>query len=87
MNRLTLLIAFCTILTCTQAQQKNEIILGAERTQLYMPLLLGKRVAVLTNQTGRIKNENIVDFFINLALIFVKSSNNLYFLRLKSWIL
>lgn len=74
MNRLTLLIAFCTILTCTQAQQKNEIILGAERTQLYMPLLLGKRVAVLTNQTGRIKNENIVDFLetkkINIITIF-----------------
>lgn len=45
-----------------QARQPQTIIVGAERVNLYIPMLAEKRVAMLTNQTGRIGNENIVDF-------------------------
>ena len=32
-----------------------RLILGDERSELYMPLLKGKRVALLSNQTGVIR--------------------------------
>lgn len=44
------------------AQKHENVIVGAERLGEYLPFLQGKRIAVLTNQTGRIGNENIVDF-------------------------
>ncbi|MDD2476045.1 MAG: DUF1343 domain-containing protein [Dysgonamonadaceae bacterium] len=35
--------------------------MGAESTSLYFPLLKGKRVAVLSNQTGMVGDEHLVD--------------------------
>lgn len=37
---------------------------GAESTEAYLPLIRGKRVAVMTNQTGRVGNEHLVDLLI-----------------------
>lgn len=65
MNRLILISFFCIFISATQAQIGGDVIPGAERSQLYLPLLLEKRVTVLTNQTGRVKNENIVDFLLS----------------------
>lgn len=65
MNRLILISFFCIFISATQAQIGGKVIPGAERSQLYLPLLLEKRVTVLTNQTGRVKNENIVDFLLS----------------------
>jgi len=62
MNRLIFISIFCIFIPAIQAQTGGNVIPGAERSQLYLPLLLEKRVTVLTNQTGRVKNENIVDF-------------------------
>ncbi len=39
-----------------------KILVGAEQPNTYLPLLESKNIAVLTNQTGRIGDENIVDF-------------------------
>jgi uncharacterized protein YbbC (DUF1343 family) len=36
-------------------------VVGAELTEVYFPLLKGKRVAVMTNQTGMAGNEHLVD--------------------------
>lgn len=41
---------------------------GAESTQEYLPLLKGKRVAVLTNQTGMIGNTHLVDSLVTLKI-------------------
>lgn len=38
-----------------------EIIVGAERTDVYFPWLKDKRVAVITNQTSMIKNKHLLD--------------------------
>jgi uncharacterized protein YbbC (DUF1343 family) len=57
-----ILLAFCLVFLPMQARQPQTIIVGAERVNLYIPMLAEKRVAMLTNQTGRIGNENIVDF-------------------------
>jgi uncharacterized protein YbbC (DUF1343 family) len=59
---MVIFLAFCLAFLPMQARQPQKIIVGAERVNLYLPMLAGKRVAVLTNQTGRIGNENIVDF-------------------------
>ena len=37
---------------------------GAELTGAYLPLIQGKRVAVMTNQTGRVGDEHLVDLLI-----------------------
>jgi uncharacterized protein YbbC (DUF1343 family) len=47
---------------------------GAERVELYLPLLKGKRVGLLVNQTSRVGRRHLVDFLqshdINVTLIF-----------------
>ncbi len=39
---------------------------GAQRTSEYLPLLVGKRVAVVTNQTGLIGTRHLVDSLLAL---------------------
>lgn len=45
---------------------------GAERTARYLPLLRGKRVAVVTNQTGMIGQTHMVDSLMALGVDIVK---------------
>lgn len=56
------------------AQNKGQVVTGAERTDEYLPLLQGKRVGVLSNQTGVIGKEHLVDFLhrqgVNIVCIF-----------------
>jgi len=51
-----------------------EIKVGADRSELYLPRLKGKRVGVLVNPTSRTHGQHLVDFLvekgINVALIF-----------------
>lgn len=49
-----------------------SIQVGAERTAEYLPLLAGKRVAIATNQTGRIGNVHLVDSLLALKINVVK---------------
>lgn len=42
----------------------ENIIMGAERTDLYFPLLKEKRVVVMSNQTGMVGKEHLVDMLI-----------------------
>ncbi|MDD3900085.1 MAG: DUF1343 domain-containing protein [Dysgonamonadaceae bacterium] len=63
-----LLISFCLIIStfivfATQ-KETNKVIVGAEQTDRYFPLLEGKRVAVLTNQTGMAGNEHLGDLLV-----------------------
>jgi len=43
------------------AQNMTDVKVGAEMTDRYFPLLKGKRVAVMTNQTGMAGDEHLVD--------------------------
>jgi len=43
------------------AQNVTDVKVGAEMTDRYFPLLKGKRVAVMTNQTGMAGDEHLVD--------------------------
>ena len=64
-------------LTCfiqlVQAQQySNKIITGAEQLDTYLPLLKGKKVALLVNQTSVIKKTHLVDTLIASGIDIVK---------------
>lgn len=48
------------------------VLVGAERTAEYLPLLTGRRVAVVTNQTGMIARTHLVDSLIALHVNVVK---------------
>ena len=57
-----------------QSVADNTLKVGAEMYEEYLPLLEGKRVAVMTNQSGLVGDEHLVDFLtgkdVNLAGIF-----------------
>lgn len=52
--------------------QVPAIRVGAERTEVYLPLLEGQRIAVVTNQTGRIGHTHLVDSLLALKVNVVK---------------
>ncbi|MBQ3882963.1 MAG: hypothetical protein II730_10785, partial [Bacteroidales bacterium] len=50
MRRLFLIFCLLLPLACTRAE--TRVVLGDERFEDYFPLLEGKRIAILSNQTG-----------------------------------
>ena len=46
----------------------NDIKVGADRTSEYLPLLKGKAIAVVANQSSNIKNTHLVDSLISLGI-------------------
>ena len=46
------------------AQNEVPIRVGAELTDSYFPLIKGKRIAVMTNQTGMAGDEHLVDLLV-----------------------
>lgn len=61
---------------CTSCDTKpaGEVVVGAARTDLYVPQLKGKRVALLSNQTGMVGDKHTLDIMlengINVVTIF-----------------
>jgi uncharacterized protein YbbC (DUF1343 family) len=48
-----------------QIKPKSEdIILGAEQVTYYLPMLIGKRVGLVVNQTSQVANKHLVDMLI-----------------------
>lgn len=72
----SILLFFFCFAACSKAQpypeEKNplplEIKTGAERTDKYLPLLQGKKVGILTNHTGIIGDQHLVDFLNNAGI-------------------
>src|SRR5579863_817024 len=50
----------------------QQVTVGAEHTDQYLTLLKGKNVAVVANQTSRIKNKLLVDSLQSLGIKVVK---------------
>lgn len=50
----------------------SQVVVGAERTSEYLPMLEGKRIAVVTNQTGRVGPAHLVDSLLALKVNVVK---------------
>ncbi len=62
--------------SCENSSEKqcHEVVVGAARTDKYLPLLKGKRVALLSNQTGTVGDKHVLDIMldsgINVVTIF-----------------
>ncbi|WP_425638035.1 exo-beta-N-acetylmuramidase NamZ family protein [Algoriphagus yeomjeoni] len=71
---LSILLCFCTTKLPAEQPEKarEEIKTGADQTELYLPLLKGKRVAVLANQTSIIAKTHLVDSLQTLGINIVK---------------
>lgn len=65
MKKLISLLLFCALVILAHGQ---KILPGAESVNEYYPLLKGKKVAVLTNQTGIIGQTHLVDSLIALKV-------------------
>ncbi len=65
---------FLLVMPFTSFAQNEKVITGAEQTDIYLPLLATKKVAVFANQTSMIGNEHLVDVLfknkINIVKIF-----------------
>ena len=61
-------------LLCTLGVQAATLRVGAERTEQYLPMLAGKRVALLANHTSMVGEEHLVDLLcregVNVTAIF-----------------
>lgn len=79
-GRLWIILFLCIILAnCHLGQNTREterrqeaITVGAERTEEYFPLLKGKKIAVVANQTSRIGQVHLVDSLVNRGFDLVK---------------
>lgn len=67
-----LLILISTKLTFAQEKGRvlydRDVLMGAEQTQVYLPLLEGKNVAVVANQTSMIDDTHLVDSLLSLGV-------------------
>ena len=71
MKRQLILFVFFLIIFSESYSQK-KIIPGADRMEVYVPLLEGKSVAVFANQTSMVHNTNLVDTLIKRGIKVVK---------------
>lgn len=67
LSKYLLLFAFfiCSFFTLhTQLYSQNEIIVGAEQTKQYFPLLQSKKVALTANQTSLVNQQHLADLML-----------------------
>lgn len=60
-----MLAASLLLLACATRYNAANMQVGAQRTDLYLPLLVGKKVGLVVNQTSRIGQQHIVDFLLS----------------------
>ena len=65
---MVLALCFLTfLLSCSHSRGQDDILTGAERTDMYMPMLGGKRVGIVANQTSVIGSTHLVDSLISIG--------------------
>ncbi len=74
---LSILLGTLTNIGCAQVPvqrtgSNTNIITGADRMQVYLPLLQGKSVAVFANQTSMVANTHLVDTLLKSGIRIVK---------------
>ena len=55
------------------SHQKTAILPAAYRTQVYLPLLKGKRIGIFANHTATIGNKHLVDTLLSLGITITKA--------------
>ena len=63
-----LIISIFIVCVISLSAQTNSVIVGAEQTEAYFPLLQGKRIALFTNHTGMVKDKHLLDVLIENGL-------------------
>lgn len=71
MKRIAFIIC-CVISFAYPSFPQNKIITGAERMDVYLPLLKGKTVAVFANQTSMVQQTHLVDTLLKRGIKVVK---------------
>jgi uncharacterized protein YbbC (DUF1343 family) len=67
-NLLLIIIAFSTAAAAQNRKAPTEIMPAAYRTQVYVPMLKGKRVAIFANHTATIGTVHLVDTLLKLGV-------------------
>jgi uncharacterized protein YbbC (DUF1343 family) len=60
------------LLSASSFSQAAKVITGAERMEVYLPMLKGKSVAVFANQTSVVGNTHLVDTLVKVGIKIVK---------------
>ena len=55
---------FAVNVTCYPSPVTENVIVGAEQTDAYFPLLKGKRIAIFSNHTGMVKDKHLLDVLV-----------------------
>ena len=71
MTKIRQLICICLTLIIFKIDGQN-IKVGSEKTNVYLPLLKNKNVAIVANQTSRIHNTHLVDSLVKLDISITK---------------
>lgn len=71
-RHLSMVLLLLPLLMMGQNSQTKDILVGAERPGAYLPLLYGKRIAVVANQTSMVHDEHLVDFLLDNKMKVVK---------------
>ncbi|SDC30346.1 exo-beta-N-acetylmuramidase NamZ family protein [Williamwhitmania taraxaci] len=69
---ISLIAIFLLVTVAVNGQVAVRPIPAAERTDLYLPLLKGKRIAIVANHTSLIKGRHLVDSLLSLGIKIVK---------------
>lgn len=70
--RILIFLIFIALFPLASTGQSKAIKTGAEQTELYVPYLKGKRVAIMANQTAIIGKTHLVDTLMSLGVKVVK---------------
>ena len=62
------ILAITLIIGCSVYAQQENLLVGAEQTELYIPLLSNKKIAVVANHSSTIGKTHLVDSLINLKI-------------------
>jgi uncharacterized protein YbbC (DUF1343 family) len=70
----TVIYIFALFIAFSNASAAEKVIVGAESTKQYFPVIKGKRIAVMSNHTGMVGKEHLVDLLVrnkfNVVAIF-----------------
>jgi uncharacterized protein YbbC (DUF1343 family) len=63
-----LFIIILAIVSCSADKKDDRLMTGAERTEEYLPLLEGRKVAIVANQTSMVGRTHLVDTLISSGI-------------------
>lgn len=72
MKKIIICLALLMGISITKSQAQEQVISGAERMHVYLPMLKGKKVAVFANQTSMVGKTHLVDTLLKSGISIIK---------------